>query len=160
MGDPKRSIAKGGRFMTQKEIHEKIVATMQRWQKIEDEAVLSIEEVLGKMENPLPRAVFEIIQQDARNHRRVQGLIAGEKGGFRLTVEDLEELSKIISRHIQVEQRMIEAASESLQAIEGKKMILHEYFLKYLEQDEKKHMELLRGLENLKKHIHPYGPSA
>ncbi len=146
--------------MTQKEIHEKIVATMQRWQKIEDEAVLSIGEVLGKMENPLPRTVFEIIQQDARNHRRVQGLIAGEKGGFQLTVEDLEELSKIISRHIQVEERMIEAASESLRAIEGKKMILHEYLLKYLEQDEKKHMELLQGLENIKRNMYPYGPSA
>jgi len=146
--------------MTQKEVQERIVATMKRWQKIEDEAVLSIGEILGTMENPLPRAIFEIIQMDARNHRRVQGLIAGEKGGFQLTVEELAELSKIISRHIQVEERMIQAASESLKAIEGKKMILHEYLLKYLEQDEKKHMELLQGLENIKRNIHPYGPSA
>jgi len=148
--------------MTQKEIQERIVATMKRWQKIEDEAVLSIGEIMGTIGNPLPRAIFEIIQQDARNHRRVQELIiqAGGKSGFQLTVEQLEELSKVISRHIQVEERMIKAASDSLKALEGKKMILHEYLLKYLEQDEKKHMELLRGLENLKKHIHPYGPSA
>ncbi len=148
--------------MAQKEVQERIMATMKRWQKIEDEAVLSIGEILGTMGNPLPRAVFEIIQQDARNHRRVQEIIiqAGEKSGFQLTVEQLEELSKVVSRHIQVEERMIEAASESLKAIEGKKMILHEYLLKYLEQDEKKHMGLLQGLENIKKHIHPYGPSA
>jgi len=148
--------------MTQKEIQEKIVATMKRWQKIEDEAVLSIGEIMGTIGNPLPRAIFEIIQQDARNHRRVQELIiqAGGKSGFQLTVEQLEELSQVISRHIQVEERMIAAASESLKALGGKKMILHEYLLKYLEQDEKKHMELLRGLENLKKHIFPYGPSA
>ena len=148
--------------MTQKEIQERIVATMKRWQKIEDEAVLSIGEIMGTIGNPLPRAIFEIIQQDARNHRRVQELIiqAGGKSGFQLTVEQLGELSKVISRHIQVEERMIKAASDSLKALEGKKMILHEYLLKYLEQDEKKHMELLRGLENLKKHIHPYGPSA
>ena len=148
--------------MTQKEIQEKIVATMKRWQKIEDEAVLSIGEIMGTIGNPLPRAVFEIIQQDARNHRRVQGLIiqAGGKSGFQLTVEQLGELSKVISRHIQVEERMIAAASDSLKALEGKKMILHEYLLRYLEQDEKKHMELLRGLENLKKHIHANGPSA
>jgi hypothetical protein len=145
--------------MTQKEVQEKIVATMRKWQKIEDEAILSIGEILGTMGSPLPRAIFEIIQQDARNHRRVQELII-QAGGFQLTVEELAELSKIISRHIQVEERMIEAAAESLKAIQGKKMILHEYLLRYLEQDEKKHMELLRGLENIKKHIHPYGPSA
>ena len=145
--------------MTQKEVQERIVATMKRWQKIEDEAVLSIGEILGTMGNPLPRAIFEIIQMDARNHRRVQELIT-QAGGFQLTVEELGELSKVVSRHIQLEERMIAAASESLKAIEGKKMILHEYLLRYLEQDEKKHMELLQGLENIKRNIHPYGPSA
>jgi hypothetical protein len=148
--------------MTQKEIQEKIVSTLKRWQKVEDEAVLSIGEFVGTIENPLPKAVFEIIRQDAQNHRRIQEIIiqADEKKGFLLTVEQLEELSKVISRHVQVEERMIEAASESLRAIQGKKMILHEYLLKYLEQDEKKHMELLQGLENIKRNMYPYGPSA
>lgn len=148
--------------MTQKEVQEKIVATLKRWQKVEDEAVLSIGEVASTIKNPLPRTVFEIIQQDAQNHRRVQEIIvrADERDGFQLTVEQLEELSKVISRHIQVEERMIEASRESLQAIQGKKMILHEYLLKYLETDEKKHMELLLGLESIKKNMHPYGPSA
>jgi hypothetical protein len=148
--------------MTQKEIQEKIVATLKRWQKIEDEAVMSIGEFGGTIENPLPKAVLEIIRQDAQDHRRVQEIIiqADEKRGFLLTVEQLADLSKVISRHVRVEEPMIEAASESLKAIQGKKMILHKYFLKYLEQDEKKHMELLQGLENIKRNMYPYSPLA
>jgi hypothetical protein len=149
-------------FMKMKEMQERLVATLKRWQKIEDEAVLSIDEFLGTLKNPLPRAVFEIIKQDAGNHRRVQELIieADEKKGFQLSVEELEELSKVITRHIQVEDRMIQAAEESLRAIEKTNMILHEYFLKYLERDEKKHRDLLEGLEKIKRHMYPYGPSA
>jgi septum formation topological specificity factor MinE len=148
--------------MSMKEIQEKLVATLKRWQKVEDEAVLSIGEFVDTIMNPLPRAVFEIIKQDAGNHRRVQELIiqADERKGFQLKVEELEELSKVISRHIQVEKRMIQAAEKSLQAIQGKKMILHEYFLKYLSQDEKKHKNLLEGLQKIKRHMYPYGPSA
>jgi bacterioferritin (cytochrome b1) len=148
--------------MTLKEIEEKLVTTLKKWQKIEEEAIISTGEVIAEMKNPLPRAIFEIIQRDAENHRRVLELIvqSHEKEGFKLTVDQLEEVSKVVSRHVQVEKRMIESAKEVLQLISGKNLVLHEYFLKYLQEDEKKHMDLLKGLENIKKHIHPYGPSA
>jgi hypothetical protein len=148
--------------MTLKEVEEKLVSTLKKWQKIEEEAITSTGEVLSETKGPLPKVIFEIIQRDAQNHRRVQEfLIQGhEKEGFRLTVEELEELSKVISRHVLVEKRMIEAARESLDLIAGKNLVLHEYFLKYLQEDEKKHMDMMKGLENLKRHIHPYGPSA
>jgi hypothetical protein len=55
---------------------------------------------------------------------------------------------------------MIEAAQESLDLIAGKNLVLHEYLLNYLQEDEKKHLEMMEGLEKLKKHMHPYGPSA
>ncbi len=148
--------------MTLKETQEKLVVTLKKWQKVEDEAIASTGEVASETKGSLPRAIFEIIRRDAENHRRVQEiLIRGhEKEGFRLTVEELEELSKVISRHVLVEKRMIEAARESLDLIAGKNMILHEYFLRYLQEDEKKHLEMMEGLENLKKRMHPYGPSA
>jgi hypothetical protein len=148
--------------MTMKEVEEKLVSSLKKWQRIEEEAVTSTGEVIAETKNPLQRAIFEIIQRDAQNHARVQEfLIQGhEKEGFRLTVEQLEELSRVITRHVQVEKRMLEAAKEVLSLIAGKKMILHEYFLQYLRQDEEKHMDMLKGLESLKKNIHPYGPSA
>ena len=148
--------------MTMKEAGEKLVSTLKRWQKIEEEAISSTAEVASETKGPLPKVIFEIIQRDAQNHRRVQEfLIQGhEKEGFRLTVEQLEELSKVISRHVQVEKKMIEAAQESLDLIAGKNMVLHEYLLNYLQEDEKKHLGMMEGLENLKKQMHPYGPSA
>jgi hypothetical protein len=69
-------------------------------------------------------------------------------------------LSKVVARHVRVEKQMIEAANEALKLIKGKKHVLHEYFLKYLQKDEKKHMDLLMGLEDLKRNMYPYGPSA
>ena len=147
---------------TLKGVQEKIVATLKRWQKIEEEAIVSLTEIVEAFQNPLPRTVFEIIRQDSRNHRQVQELLtqAGEEKGFTLTVEEMEELSKVIARHVEVEKRMIEATLEALDSIKGKNMILHEYFMKYLQEEEKKHLDLLKGLENIKRYMHPYGPSA
>ena len=85
---------------------------------------------------------------------------AHEKTGFQLDVNQMELLSKVVARHVLVEKQMIQAANEALRLIKGKKHILHEYFLKYLQGDEKKHMDLLKGLEDLKRNMHPYGPSA
>ena len=148
--------------MEMKEIQEKLVETLKRWQKIEEETVLSTEEIIATATNPIPRTIFEIIQRDAQNHRRVHEVIirSHEKEGFRLSVEELEELSAVISRHIQVEKRMFEAAQEALGLIKGKKMPLHEYFLNYLQEDEKKHAEMLKQLENLKRLIPASGPAA
>jgi hypothetical protein len=75
-------------------------------------------------------------------------------------VEELEELSAVISRHVQVEKRMFAAAQEALGLIKEKKMALHEYFLNYLQEDEKKHAEMLKQLENLKRLIPASGAAA
>jgi hypothetical protein len=148
--------------MTLKGVEEKLVSVLKKWRKIEEDAIASTGEIATETKGPLPKVIFEIILRDAQNHSRVQEfLIQGhEKEGFRLTVEELEDLSKVISRHVLVEKRMIEAAKESLDLIAGKNLVLQEYFLKYLQEDEKKHMDMMKGLENLKRHIHPYGASA
>ncbi len=148
--------------MQRKEIQSRLVETLKRWQKIEEEAVVSTDEVIATATNPILRTIFEIIQRDAQNHRRVHEVIIGghEKEGFRLSVEELEELSKVISRHVQVEKRMFEAAQDALGLIKGKKMILHEYFLNYLQEDEKKHTRMLKQMETLKRLIPASGPAA
>lgn len=148
--------------MEMKEIQERLVETLKRWQKIEEETVLSTEEIIATATNPISRTIFEIIQRDAQNHRRVHEVIirSHEKEGFRLSVEELEELSAVISRHVQVEKRMFAAAQESLGLIKGKKMALHEYFLNYLQEDEKKHTRMLKQMETLKRLIPASGPAA
>jgi hypothetical protein len=148
--------------VTMKETGEKLVEVLKKWQKVEVEAVVSTGEAAREVENPILKAVFQIIQRDAKNHSKVQDLIiqADEKTGFQLKVEDLELLSKLVGRHVLVEKQMIESAAEALRLIKGKKMILHEYFLNYLQEDERKHMDLMKGLQNLKRNMYPYGPSA
>ncbi len=144
--------------MTMKEVEEKLIAILKRWQKAEDEAVQSTGEVIAEMENPMVKAVFEIIRRDAENHRKIQEILM--QGQFQLTVEQLGEFSKVVKRHVDIEKRMIGAAQESFDIVKGKKWILHEYFLTYLFEDEKKHMVLLEGLEDIKRNMYPYGPSA
>ena len=39
-------------------------------------------------------------------------------------------------------------------------MVPHEYFLKYLQEGEKKHTDMLKQLENLKRLILAYSPAA
>jgi hypothetical protein len=75
-------------------------------------------------------------------------------------VEELEELAAVIARHVQVEKRMFESAQEALGLIKGKKMPLHEYFLNYLQEDEKKHKGMLEQMDNLKRLISASGPAA
>ncbi len=147
--------------MTVKQVQERLVGELKKWQKIEEESVSSTGEVLAETDNPLIRAIFEIIQRDSQNHRQVQELLIRgyEVEGFKLTVEQFEELFKVVSRHVQVEKRMVAAAEEALQAIQKGNLILHEYFLKYLRADEEKHLTMLESLEQMKKHITPYGPS-
>ncbi len=148
--------------MTVKQVQEKLIATLKRWQKIEDESVLATAEVISQTDSPILRTVMEVIQRDSQNHRWVQGLLiqGHEKKGFRLTLEELAEMSKMVERHVAVEKRMMEAVNEALEMINGKSLVIHEYFLRDLEADEKKHMAMLEGLEQIKKRMHPVGPSA
>ena len=147
--------------MTTKELQQEIISNMKRWQKIEDATVFATGEIIEKTDNPVIRLLMEIIQRDSQNHRQVQELLIRgyEVEGFKLTVEQFEELFKVVSRHVQVEKRMVAAAEEALQTIQKGNLILHEYFLKYLRADEEKHLTMLESLEQMKKHITPYGPS-
>jgi len=61
----------------------------------------------------------------------------------------------MIEQHVEVEKKALEMASRSLDSLKGKKMVLQEYFLEYLAEDEKKHNQLLDRLEKIKKGMLP-----
>lgn len=46
-------------------------------------------------------------------------------------------------------------ARRSLETLKGKKMVIQEYLLHYLQEDEEKHNNLLRRLEIIKKGMTP-----
>lgn len=141
--------------MTTKELQEKIIDTMKRWQKIEDASVASTGLVMEKTDNPIVRLIMEIIQRDSQMHYRVQEWIA-DSLTFKtvaLTPDELNRIWSMIEHHIELEKKTLSMAKEALSALEGKKMVVQEFLLSYLAEDEKKHNNLLGHLEKIKKGI-------
>ena len=145
--------------MSTKEIQEQIVDNMRRWQKIENGAVASTGMVIDKTENPIVRIVMEIIQRDSQMHYRVQELIAESltTKALTLTPEELADIWELVEKHIEIERKTVELAEEALGAIRGKKMVVQEYLLEYLMEDENKHNHILDSLATIKKGMYPYG---
>ena len=144
--------------MKTKELQEKIIENMKQWQRVEDASVASTGRAIEKSRNPLIRMVMEIIQRDSLMHYRVQQLVSDslERETVVLSTDELAEVWDIIESHIKIEKKTIELAEEALGALKGKKMIVQEYLLNYLLNDEKKHDALLADLESIKKGMYPY----
>ena len=145
--------------MSTKEIQETIVKTMRRWQEIENASVASTGKVIEKTENPVLKIIMEIIQQDSKMHNRIQELIASslESMTVSMTPEELGDVWDLVEKHIQLERKTIEMATESLNALKGKKMVVQEYLLDYLRIDEEKHNLVLDTMATIKKGMYPYG---
>ena len=74
-----------------------------------------------------------------------------------LTPDELGEIWGSIEEHLAIEKQMVGYVEETLAALKGKHMIVQEYLLNYLHEDEKKHDLLLENLEKVKKGMYPYG---
>lgn len=145
--------------MKTKEIQEKLVANMERWKKIENGTISTTGQVIEKTENPIVRLVMEIIQRDSQMHYRVQEMIANSLTSqtISLTPEEVGAVWGMIETHIQMERQTVELAEVSLQQLKGKKMVIQEYLIQYLLEDEKKHEAILERLGKIKDAMYPYG---
>ena len=145
--------------MSQKQVQEEILATMRAWQKIENASVASTGRVIEKTENPIVRLVMEIIQRDSQMHYRIQEFIADSVSTktVTLTPEELGDVWGMIEQHIELEKKTVVLAQQSLSALKGSKMVVQEYLLHYLLEDENKHNNILKQLETIKKGMYPYG---
>ena len=145
--------------MSTKELQENLLETMKRWQKIEDASVASTGRIIEQTQNPIIRLVAEIIQQDSQTHHRVQKFIASTLEGapVSLSPDDMIEVWDSIEKHIKIEKQMVGQVAEALSALKGKKMLVQEYLLEYLQEDERKHDNLLESLQKIKKGMYPYG---
>lgn len=143
--------------MSTKELQQEIISNMRRWQKIEDASVASTGLIIEKTDNPIVRLVMEIIQRDSQVHYRVQEWIADslEFKTVSLTPDELGKVWEMVEHHIELEKKTLEMAKQSLEALKGKRMVIQEYLLEYLAEDEEKHSNLLRHLEIIKKGMRP-----
>lgn len=144
--------------MSTKEIQAKIIDNMKRWQKIENAAVASTGKVIEKTENPIVRIVMEMIQRDSQFHYRVQEMIADslESKAIALSPDELGKVWEMIEDHIALEEKTVELAQEALTALKGRKMLVQEYLLNYLLEDEMKHNKVLDHLQKIKAGMYPY----
>jgi len=145
--------------MTQKQVQEDIQANMEVWKKIENASVASTGRVIEKTENPIIRLVMEIIQRDSQMHYRIQDFIADSVSTktVTLTPEELGDVWDLIEQHIELEKKTVALAQQSLAALKGSKLVVQEYLLHYLLEDENKHNNILKQLETIKKGMYPYG---
>jgi hypothetical protein len=143
--------------MSTKELQQEIVSNMKRWQKIEYASLASTGQIIEKTDNPVVRLVMEIIQRDSQMHYRIQEWIA-DSLEFKTVSLNPDELGKVwgmIESHVELERKTLEMAGRSLETLKGKKMVIQEYLLQYLQEDEEKHNNLLRRLEMIKKGMTP-----
>lgn len=144
--------------MSTKELQESIVENMKKWQHVEDASVASTGRAIEKTRNPVIRMVMEIIQRDSLMHYRTQQMITDSfSQTVSLSPDELGEVWDLIENHIKIEKKTIELANQTLELLKGKKMVVQEYLLNYLMQDEKKHDTLLEQLEGIKKGMYPGG---
>lgn len=144
--------------MTTKDIREDLVKRMQHWQKVERDSVASTTAVLEQTNHPLLRLVMEIIRRDSELHDRIQQFIVDHVASRPVTLspDDLAGVSAPLERHLRLEDQMVDAVNASVEKIRGHKMIIEEYLLDFLVQDEKKHAAMLRSLDKIKRGLYPY----
>ena len=139
----------------QKELNEKLVATLKEWQKIEDDSVKSTSDIIGMTKNPIVRQIMETIKQDSAMHKKVQQLIIDsfEKEAMQLQPEELSKVWDMIENHIELEKETIRLAEESRK---NSNSFVVRYLLGYLMTDEQKHNDILAQMEDVKKGMYPY----
>jgi hypothetical protein len=134
---------------------EELVATLTRWQQIEDTSVSQTTAIIEQTSNPLVRLIMEIIRQDSAMHKRVQQVILDglQKEAFTLTPEELGAIWHLIEQHAELEKETIALAEK---ARRNCRLFVHRALLTYLLEDEQKHDRLLAQLEDFKRSIYPY----
>lgn len=139
----------------QKELNEKLVSTLKKWQKVEDASVQSTTEIIAKTKNPIVKQIMEIIKQDSAMHKKVQQLIIDsfEKEAIQLQPEELSDVWSLVENHIELEKETIRLAEESRK---NSNSFIVRYLLGYLMTDEQKHNDILAQMEDVKRGMYPY----
>ena len=140
-----------------KDLQSEIVDAMKKWQKVEDASLASTGRIIEKTTNPIIRLTMEIIQRDSQMHYNVEKWVAEslQDATISLTPEELTSVWTMIERHIELEHKMIDLVEKLLPSLKGKGMVVQEYLLNYLLEDETTHANLLKRLAGIKRGMLP-----
>jgi hypothetical protein len=139
---------------------QRIVSTIRDWGLLERESSESIEQVKARCSNPLVFLVMDIIENDSRLHKRLQEFIinALEHEPLTLSPDEVDELIGLIHKHARLKARMVEKVESTMEMTKDKSLGIQEFLLKTLLADEKKHKEMLEGIEKVMQGLYPYWP--
>jgi predicted polyphosphate/ATP-dependent NAD kinase len=143
-----------------KEQHEQIASTMKEWKLLEKRSAESIDKVKAKCANPLICLMMDIIENDAMVHERLQELIISslQKQQITLSLDEVGEVIELIREHIRIKGEMIQKTEAMLVHLKDKSLRIQEFLLKTIIADEKKHKEMLEGVEKIRQGLYPYWP--
>jgi len=138
-------------IVEQKETFEEGIS---KWQTMEDATIAVCEEIAGSTDNMLLKTIAGIIRADSEKHKMVLDVISQALDGtITLTPDELGTMSKLLDRHVELEQGSINMATSQLK--QSRNFVVS-HLLSYLLEDEKKHYLLLKQLDDFKKKLYPY----
>jgi hypothetical protein len=87
---------------------------------------------------------------------RNQEEIAWERDTIAFTPKEPGEVWQLIEHYIEIGKKSMEIAEHALASLKAKSMVIQNYSLGYLLEDEKKHDNLLNALDSIKRIMYPY----
>jgi hypothetical protein len=137
-----------------------IASTMRDWEVLEKRSAESIEKVKAKCGNALVCLIMEIIENDAKMHEKLQEFIINslQSQSLTLSLDEVGEVIELIREHTQIKTDMMQKAEATLSEITDKSLRIQEFLLRTLLADEKKHKEMLEGIEKIRVGLYPYWP--
>ena len=147
-------------MISMREQYEQIASTMKDWKLLEKRSAESIDKVKAKCANPLICLMMDIIENDARIHERLQELIISslQSQPITLSLDEVGEVIELIREHTRIKGEMIQKTESVLDQLNDKSLRIQEFLLKTIIADEKKHKEMLEGVEKIRQGLYPYWP--
>jgi hypothetical protein len=147
-------------MLATREQQQRIVSTIRDWGLLEQESSEYIERVKAKCSNPLVFLVMDIIENDARLHKRLQEFIVNtlEHEPLTLSPDEVDDVIGLMRSHTRLKARMVEKVENTMEMTKDKSMGIQKFLLKTLLADEKKHQEMLEGIEKAMQGLYPYWP--
>jgi rubrerythrin len=110
---------------------------------VENEIVTSLEKALVDMKNPAVKGVLKGVSLDSMKHAQLymSALTLLTSASTALTQDNLDEQTKLVKKHIEIEAKLIKVLQEKIPEIENEKVV---FLLKAILEDECRHHAMLK----------------
>jgi len=112
--------------------------------KHEEEIVRSINKALQKLKNPVVASVLKGMSLDSMKHadmyRAAENIISVAPA---MSEEELDHLNEVVNWHVQNEEKVMGRVEEAIKKVKDKKI---RFLLESIQEDEKRHHELLKTI--------------